>query len=295
MQKQTCKKRNPSEGITSRPNRACPKPERPIWITPESQSELDNQFMERVQREVSQSCSLPFSMPADRIPDMIIQAAQWFWENVDSAMEERDFAVMNRDICKHNALNKIIKLPQQIYAVTGVYKIQQDLRYGTTGDFSLERMLMSSYSMFGGAGMIGGGFGLSDGSSPYTLKDAIISLYEVDTFDQYLNPPVTFNFNRFSSKLILIGDIGRSDLVIETFVRCRIQDLYNSYHFFRWVVCLCKKALGSILGAFEFTLPGGISINYSMFRDDAESEMSEIKEWAENNRASSYFLMPNTM
>ena len=264
-----------------------------IWSA-DLQDEIDNQFMERVRREVSQSCALPFTIPSDRIPDMIIQAAQWFWENVDFALEERYYVILNRDICKHNTFNKIVQLPSQIMGVVGVHKVQEDLRYGAMGDFSLERMMMSSYSMFGGAGAVGGGFGLT--SQPgYRLQDLTVSMYEVDTFDQLLNPPVTFNFNQYSSKLVLLGDIGRSDLVLQTWVRSKIQYLYNSYYFFRLVVCFCKRSIGSILGSFDFKLPGGVSINYDIHKSDAESEIEEIKEWAENNRSSSYFLMPGTL
>ena len=127
-----------------------------IW-THEFEDQIDMQFIARVQAEVTQSCALPFAVPVERIPEFIIQAAQWFWEHVDQACEERMYVIKNRDICKGNKLNKIIQLPPQIYAVYGCHRLQEDLRYGTMGDFSLERMMMSSYSMFGGAGIIGGG------------------------------------------------------------------------------------------------------------------------------------------
>lgn len=264
-----------------------------VW-THNFEDELDNLFIQRVQKEVTQSCALPMALPAERIPEKILQAAGWFWENVDFAVEARNYVIKNSDICKGNKLNKIIQLPQQISAVYGVHKLQEDLRYGTMGDFSLERMMMSSYSMFGGAGIIGGGLGLTGGTG-FTLSDITVALYECDTFDQFLNPPLTYSFNQYSSKLNIIGSLGYSDLIIETFVRCKIQDLYNSHYFFRYVVCLCKLALSEIYGSYEFKLPGGVQINYSMHSDNATNEMEKIQEWAENNRACDYFMMPGQM
>lgn len=257
------------------------------------EDELDAMFINRVRNSVTQTCALPFVLPAEAIPGKIIEAAQWFWANVDQAVEERYYVILNKDICKGNKLNKIIQLPQQIVGVHGAHKLQEDLRYGTMGDFSIERMMLSSYSMFGGAGIIGGGLGLTGGTG-YTLPDVMMSLYEVDTFDQFLNPPLTYNFNEFSSKLVLLGDLGYSDLIIQTHVRCRIQDLYNSYHFFRFVVCLCKKALATIYGSFEFKMPGGVTINYDMHSSSADDEIGKIEEWAENNRSVDYFMMPKT-
>lgn len=265
-----------------------------IMWTHQFEDEIDAQFIQRVQQEVTQSCALPFALPAERIPAFIIQAAQWFWEFVDMSVESRNYVILNRDICKGNKLNKIIQLPAQIQSVYGVHRLQQDLKYGAMGDFSIERMMMSSYSMFGGAGIVGGGMGLTGGTG-YSLSDVMMSLYEIDTFNQFLNPPVTFDFNSYSSKLVLLGDIGYSDLIIQTNVRCRIQDLYNSYQFFRLVVCFCKRALSTIYGTFEFKLPGNVSINYSMHSDDAKDEIDQIKEWAENNRACDYFFVSGTM
>ena len=258
------------------------------------EDELDAMFIKRVQAEVTQSCALPMALPAERIPEKIIQAFGWFIENVDMAVEQRNYLIRNRDICKGNGLNKIIQLPAQISAVYGVHRLQEDLRYGTMGDFSLERMMMSSYSMFGGAGIVGGGMGLTGGTG-YSLPDVMVSLYEVDTFNQFLNPPVSYAFNPYSSKLNILGDLGHSDLIIECFKRCRIQDLYNSHYFFRLVVCYCKQSLSTIYGTFEFKLPGGVTINYDMHKSDASEEIEEIKEWAEKNRACDYFMMPHTM
>ena len=261
------------------------------------QDEIDYQFILRVQNEVTQSCALPFALPAERIPEYILQAAQYFWQNCDFSVEERNYFVKNSDICKTSKLNKIVQLPQQIVGIHGVYKVQSQLKYGAMGDFSIERMMLSSYSMFGGAGTIGGstGGGMSISGTGYSLSDVVVSMYEVDTFNQMLNAPLTYNYNAFSGKLVLLGDLGGSDLLLATMQRCKIQDLYNNYYFFRYVVCLCKRALSTIYGMFEFNLPGGISINYSSLSDAADSEMEKIDEWIENNRAVDYFFMPNTL
>lgn len=259
---------------------------------------VDMEFIQRVQAEVTQSCALPFAVPAERIPEYIIQAAQYFWETCDFAVEERYYIVKNSDICKGNKLNKIVQLPKQVMGVHGAYKTRSAMRYGTMGDFSLERMMMSSYSMFGGVGAIGGGLsaaGNGPGAAGYSLADVVTAMYEVDTFNQTLNAPLTYNYNYLSNKLVLLGDLGSQDILVCCNVRCRIQDLYNSYYFFRYVVALVKKALGFIYGMYEFKLPGGVTINYSKLDEQANDEMEMVKEWIENNKAVDYFFMPNTL
>ena len=264
-------------------------------ISAHYQDELDYQFITRVQSEVTASCALPFALPAERIPEFILQAAQWFWQNDDFSVEERMYAIKNSDICKCSILNKIIQLPQQIQGVQGVYKIQKNLKYGAMGDFSLERMMMSTYSLFGGVGTVAGGFNGTAGMAGFNLSDVIVSMYEVDTFNQTLNAPLSYNYNPYSHKLILLGDLGYSDLLINCWRRCDIQDLYNNYYFFRFVVCLAKRALSVIYGTFEFKLPGGVTINYSDLSSAANDELDEIKEWVNNQHAADYFFQPNTL
>ena len=262
--------------------------------TPTLEDEIDYQFIQRVQSEVTQSCALPFALPADRITANIINAARLFWQNCDFACEERYYILRNADICRSNVMNKIAQLPEQIIGVHGVYRIDQGMKYGVMGDFSIERMMLSTYSMFGGVGTVGGGF-VNGTTQGYTLPDVVMSMYEVDTFNQTLNPTLTYNFNQFSHKLVLLGDLGYSDVLICCSVRCRIQDLYNDYYFFRAVVALCKKNLSTIYGMYEFKLPGGVTINYDKLNDQADTDLEEVKEYFENNRAVDYFFMPNTL
>ena len=259
------------------------------------EDQVDLEFIQRVAAEVTQSCALPFAVPVERIPEYIRQAAQWFWLHDDFSVEERMYVIPNKEFCRGNAFNKIVQLPPQILSVHGVYKVQDDLRYGVLGDFSLERMMMSSYSMFGGVGSIGGGFGGAAGFTGYSLTDVVTALYEVSTFRQTLSSMLTYNYNIYSHKLVILGGMGNSDICIACMKRCRIQELYENYYFFRLVVCFVKRALSTIYGTFEFRLPGGVQINYSAFKDDADSEIEQIKEWCDENRSADYIYMPNTV
>ena len=258
------------------------------------EDEIDMAFIQKVQASVTQSCALPFALPIDRIPAFIQQAAEWFWLNSDWCSEERMYVIKNEEFCK-GGMNKIATLPSQIIGVHGVYRVQSQMRYGAMGDFSLERMMMSSYSQFGGVGTIGGGVQGSPGMAGFGLNDVIASMYEVDTFNQVLNAPLTYDYNIFSHKLVILGDLKWQDVLINCYVRTKIQSLYNNIYFFRFVVCLAKQALATIYGSFEFKLPGGVQVNYSNFSDAAEKELDEIKEWVLNHNGVAYFFQPGTL
>lgn len=258
------------------------------------EDQMDYAFIQRIIQEITKSCALPIALPADSIPPIILQAAQHFWENDDQSVEERYYCLPNNQFNRCGP-NLTVKLPEQIVSVFGVYKLTDSFNYGVMGDFSLERMVMNSTGMLAG---IGGGIGrgaMFNSGYGYTLTDLTASLYEISTFKAMFQAPITYNYNQYSKQLVVLGDLGMSDLCLQVFQRCRIQDLYNNYQFFRYCVCLAKQGLATIYGTFEFKLPGGISINYSKFEDSATTEMDKIDEWLESRHSPGYFLNTNTI
>ena len=258
------------------------------------EDQMDYQFIQRIIQEITKSCALPIALPADSIPPIVLQAAMHFWENDDQSVEERYYCLPNNQFNRCGP-NLTVKLPEQIVSVFGVYKLTDSFNYGVMGDFSLERMVMNSTGMLAG---IGGGIGsgsMFNSGYGYTLTDLTASLYEISTFKSMFQSPVTYNYNQYSKQLVILGDLGMSDLCLQVFQRCRVQDLYNNYQFFRYCVCLAKQSLATIYGTFEFKLPGGISINYSKFEDSATTEMDKIDEWLESRHSPGYFLNTNTI
>lgn len=251
------------------------------------EDQVDYQFIQRVIQELTQSCALPLPIPAAAIPPLIIQAAQYFWDNDDQSIEERWYCLPNNEFQKCGP-NLLAKLPPQIISVNGLYKTTDSFNYGVMGDFSLERLILNNSALAAGVGgTISDVFGSGTG---YNLTDVTAALYEVQTFKYMFDTPVTYNYNQYSNDLIVLGALGTSDLILNVYQRLKIQDLYKSYYFFRYVICLGLRSMATIMGTFEFKLAGGITINYNAWRDQANSEIEQINEWIQKNHAADYFL-----
>ena len=256
------------------------------------EDQIDYQFIQRIIQELTQSCALNVPIPASAIPNLILQAAQFFWENDDQSIEERYYCIPYNEIMKCGP-NKTIKLPPQIISVFGVYKLNNTFNYGVLGDFSLERMILNNSALAAGAGgSLSDVFGTGTG---YNLIDVMGALYEVQTYKYMFDYPITFNYNQFSNILVLLGSLGHSDILLQVYKRLKIQDLYKSYYFFRYCVCLGLRSMATIMGTYEFKLPGGITLNYSVWRDQAEQEMDKIYEWMKENHSADYFFNTNTI
>ena len=117
----------------------------------------------------------------------------------------------------------------------------------------------------------------------------------LSTFKMMFDSPLTFNYNHYSNDLVILGALGSANLILNVLTRCKIQDLYKDYYFFRYCVCLGMRAMGTIMGTYEFKLPGGVTLNYSQFADRASEEMNEIYEWLQRNHAADYFFNTNSI
>lgn len=257
-----------------------------------AEDQADYAFIQRIIQELTQSCALNLPIPSASIPPLILQAAQYFWQNCDQAVEERYYCVRNTDISNCGP-NRVIKLPPQIVAVFGVHKLTDSFNYGALGDFSLERMIMNNSAMVSGVGSAMTG-SFSDGRG-YSLTDVTVALYEVQSYKSIFDVPLTFNYNEFSNELVLLGDLGSSDLLLQTFRRLKIQDLYKNYYFFRLCVAFGLRSMGTIMGTMEFKLPGGVTLNYNRFNELASEYIEEVKEWIKENHACDYFINANTI
>jgi len=256
------------------------------------EEQMDYIFVQRIIQELTQSCALDLPIPASAIPPLVVQAAQFFWANDDRAVEERWYCLPNSEFNKCGP-NCLAKLPDQIISVFGVFKTSDSFHYDMLGDFSLERMLLNNSAMSSGAGTsLNDIYGYGTG---YTLMDVTAALYEVSTFRAMFDAPLTYNYNEFSKELVVLGALGSSNIILQTWQRCKIQDLYNDYYFFRYCVCLAMRSMAQIMGTFTFKLPGGVEINHQQFADRASEEMAEIYEWLQRNHAADYFFNSNTI
>ena len=51
------------------------------------EDQVDYQFIQRIIQELTQTCAINIPMQPSAIPPLILQAAQYFWENDDQSIE----------------------------------------------------------------------------------------------------------------------------------------------------------------------------------------------------------------
>ena len=135
-------------------------------------------------------------------------------------------------------------------------------------------------------------FGSGNG---YSLTDVVAALYEVQTYKSIFDVPLSYDYNEFSNILVILGDLGYSDVILETYKRLKIQDLYKNYYFFRLVVGFALRSMGTIMGTMDFKLPGGVTINYDRFNTLADTYIQQVEDWVVKQHTADYIFNSNSI
>lgn len=264
-----------------------------------------NDFCESVQQEMSVNGSIPFSIPVEAIAQLTKNARTMFYKMYEDASEEMFIAIPQSEIHKRSFRKGIDKmkeqgddevtkdtrgaylLPEGVISVVGVYEIggwsgeagwNSGLLGKTSGDISLHRMLYQS--VYDRTMAVS-----ADNTMYYICTESFLDLSR-----QLFQNMISFRYNRLTNRLRFLGQLPKSDVILDVLVRVPDCDLYNDDLFRRYVIAECKIQLGRILGAFGYNLPGNISVNTEAIANEGSTERDQIIQELKDMSANWYIM-----
>ena len=263
-----------------------------------------NDFVESIQNEMSVNGALPFTIPAESIAQITKNAKTMFYKSYEDASEELFIAIPESEIRKKSFQrgihtmdgpgdNKVTAkfkkgeddnpntghtrgtytLPDGVISVVGVYEIgafsgesgwNSGLLGKSAGDVSLNRMIYQS--VYDRTMAVS-----ADNTMYYICTEAFL-----DISRQIFQNMISFRYNRLTNNLRFLGELPKSDVILDVLVRVPDCDLYNDDLFRRYVIADCKVQLSRILGAFSYQLPGNISVNVEAIANEGSTEKEQI-------------------
>ena len=264
-----------------------------------------NDFIESIQQEMSVNGSIPFTIPLTPIAQLTKNAKTMFYKMYEDASEEMFIAIPHEEILKKKFTKGVVnmkdegdkeslkdrratyKLPEGVISVVGVYEIggwsgeagwNSGLLGKTSGDISLHRMLYQSVYDRNVAVS-------ADNTMYYICTESFL-----DVSRQLFQNMISFRYNRLTNNLRFLGELPKSDVVLDILVKIPDCDLYNDDLFRRYVIADCKTQLSRIMGAFNFTLPGGISLNVEAIANEGSTEKEAIIQELKDMSGSWYIM-----
>jgi hypothetical protein len=102
---------------------------------------------------------------------------------------------------------------------------------------------------------------------------------------------VSYDFNRNTHRLKIIGRNPKRNCAITTYVKIEENRLYDDWFFQRYVTAQGKIALGRILGFFTFNLPGGIAVNADSIKEEGKEELEKILTTIDEENSPDWFYI----
>lgn len=263
-----------------------------------------NDFVESIQNEMSVNGAIPFTIPAESIAQITKNAKTMFYKSYEDSTEEMFIAIPESEIRKKSFQrgihtmdgpgdNKVTAkfkkgegdnpntghtrgtytLPDGVISVVGVYEIgafsgesgwNSGLLGKSAGDISLNRMVYQS--VYDRTMAVS-----ADNTMYYICTEAFL-----DISRQIFQNMISFRYNRLTNNLRFLGELPKSDVILDVLVRVPDCDLYNDDLFRRYVIADCKVQLSRILGAFSYQLPGNISVNVEAIANEGSTEKEQI-------------------
>lgn len=263
-----------------------------------------NDFVESIQNEMSVNGAIPFTIPAESIAQITKNAKTMFYKSYEDSTEEMFIAIPESEIRKKSFQrgihtmdgpgdNKVTAkfkkgegdnpntghtrgtytLPEGVISVVGVYEIgafsgesgwNSGLLGKSAGDVSLNRMVYQS--VYDRTMAVS-----ADNTMYYICTEAFL-----DISRQIFQNMISFRYNRLTNNLRFLGELPKSDVILDVLVRVPDCDLYNDDLFRRYVIADCKVQLSRILGAFSYQLPGNISVNVEAIANEGSTEKEQI-------------------
>ena len=263
-----------------------------------------NDFVESIQNEMSVNGAIPFTIPAESIAQITKNAKTMFYKSYEDSTEEMFIAIPESEIRKKSFQrgihtmdgpgdNKVTAkfkkgegdnpntghtrgtytLPEGVISVVGVYEIgafsgesgwNSGLLGKSAGDVSLQRMVYQS--VYDRTMAVS-----ADNTMYYICTEAFL-----DISRQIFQNMISFRYNRLTNNLRFLGELPKSDVILDVLVRVPDCDLYNDDLFRRYVIADCKVQLSRILGAFSYQLPGNISVNVEAIANEGSTEKEQI-------------------
>ena len=263
-----------------------------------------NDFVESIQNEMSVNGAIPFTIPAESIAQITKNAKTMFYKSYEDSTEEMFIAIPESEIRKKSFQrgihtmdgpgdNKVTAkfkkgegdnpntghtrgtytLPDGVISVVGVYSLggwsgeagwNTGLLGKNSGDVSLQRMVYQS--VYDRTMAVS-----ADNTMYYICTEAFL-----DISRQIFQNMISFRYNRLTNNLRFLGELPKSDVILDVLVRVPDCDLYNDDLFRRYVIADCKVQLSRILGAFSYQLPGNISVNVEAIANEGSTEKEQI-------------------
>jgi hypothetical protein len=215
--------------------------------------------------EITFSGALPYGLPEKEIKRIIENDSRYFWDNWRHAVESR-YLLLPLALFQTDTFKKFrqIQLPDCVAFVVDFKEARGGSIFGTIDrDFADQKFIGSEIFL-----------------TPFigeSIMYRTVMFSFLDLTKAMLLDTIAYDFNKNSKLLGVLGHTPATNAVLRIFKKLDQDKLFEDEMFQRYVRAHSKVRLAHMLQTFNYTLPGGVTVNYQNIVTTAEKEMEEVK------------------
>jgi len=235
-----------------------------------------------VNGEITASCSIPFSLPDKEIERLIELESRWIFREYRDAVQNA-YYVLDKSYYRTQEWRstRTFQLPECVMAIKYIFEMTSGQRvFGIHDpDLTFDRLMAADLYL------------TPLSSDQITYRTIQWSFW--DLAKQFNLKDIQHGFNINTKRLIILGRDPVESLWLTTLNQVPNEDLYEDPVFIKWIIAKAKIQLARIIGTFNYTLIGGVQINYSDIRAEGQEELKELKEKIRTDSPADFFIMFN--
>jgi len=237
------------------------------------------ELINKVNRELDISFALPYKLHEEEIERIIDKASQWFYENYKEAVEIQYFIIRSTEFQKPEfKKTRTIRLPEDVVSVYEVKEIKGGSLIGSIDkDFSDDKLIAAELYL-----------------TPFTGDALVFRTAQFQYWDltrAFIAEWIRYSHNRLTHSVKILGRDPHNDVLLTTYIKIPEENLYEDYYFFEYVVNKSKISLANMITLFDFNLIGGIKVNISEIKSQAESGLEKTIQAINDVNLSDWFFI----
>lgn len=242
------------------------------------------EFIDFVQTDVTVGGALPKNLPDHSIRQFIeTRALPWFYQNYQFAVSKMYYFIDKAAFSTEEYTRyRYIELPCEIQTVNWIYQVRND---------QLLQLGINVPNLSVNLGVTNQPY-----LSSYVTTIGELGVYKtmIDSMADMLNQlnlyTTKYHFNQLSHRLNILTNVTHN-VILESYVNIPAENMFSDSYFTKYVTAWAKMQQGRMLGAFDFTLPGGVKYNSADLVQQGKDEMKEVEEEIKAQSNSSFFFM----
>ena len=238
------------------------------------------ELINAINDEITSSCSLPYSLPTKEVERIIDKEMRFLYREYRELLQDKIY-ILNKSYytspewkaTRTFQLNKCTEGVKKVTEMTGGSRV-----FGINDpDMNFDRLMASDLYL------------TPLSSDQITYRTIQHSFWDLARAFNLID--INHDFNPNTHRLIITGRTPVQSLFILAMDHIPEEDAYEDTIVIEWMIAKAKISLARILGAFNYNLIGGVTINYEQWRMEGNEKIQELKDKIKGDDVPDWFIM----